>query len=58
VVGDSGYSGISGSEGLSGYSGIYGDSGYSGVGIPAGGTSGQVLRKKSNSDYDVEWYTL
>ena len=26
--------------------------------IPAGGTTGQVLRKKSNSDYDVEWATI
>jgi hypothetical protein len=25
--------------------------------IPAGGTTGQVLRKKSNVDYDVEWVT-
>ena len=28
--------------------------GFSG-GIPSGGTQGQVLGKKSNSDYDVEW---
>ena len=26
-----------------------------GVGIPAGGSSGQVLSKKSDADYDVEW---
>jgi hypothetical protein len=26
--------------------------------IPAGGTTGQVLRKKSDSDYDVEWATI
>lgn len=26
--------------------------------IPAGGTTGQVLVKKSNADYDVEWQTL
>lgn len=24
-------------------------------GLPSGGTAGQVLAKKSNSDYDVEW---
>lgn len=24
-------------------------------GIPAGGTTGQVLKKKSNTDYEVEW---
>jgi hypothetical protein len=26
--------------------------------IPPGGTTGQVLRKKSNTNYDVEWVTL
>ncbi len=26
-----------------------------GVGIPAGGTAGQVLTKQSNEDYDAEW---
>ena len=26
-----------------------------GHGIPAGGTSGQVLKKESDADYDVEW---
>ena len=25
------------------------------IGIPAGGTTGQFLVKKSNADYDVEW---
>ena len=30
-------------------------SGATGAGIPAGGTTGQVIRKKSNSDYDLEW---
>ena len=29
--------------------------GSSVVGIPAGGTTGQVLTKTSNTDYDVEW---
>lgn len=28
------------------------------VGIPAGGTTGQVLMKNSNTDYDVSWTTL
>lgn len=26
-----------------------------GSGLPSGGTTGQVLKKKSNTDYDVEW---
>lgn len=29
--------------------------GGSGEGIPAGGTTGQVLAKKTGTDYDVEW---
>lgn len=31
--------------------------GKQGVGIPAGGTVGQLLRKKGASDYDLEWFT-
>lgn len=30
-------------------------SGATGAGIPAGGTTGQVVRKKSNTDYELEW---
>lgn len=29
--------------------------GLVGQGVPAGGTTGQVLKKKSNTDYDTEW---
>lgn len=29
--------------------------GSAGVGVPAGGTTGQVLAKNSNTDYDTEW---
>lgn len=29
--------------------------GLPGVGIPTGGTTGQILAKKSNADYDSEW---
>ena len=32
-----------------------GDQGDPGIGIPASGTTGQVLAKKSNTDYDTEW---
>lgn len=28
-----------------------------GIGIPVGGTSGQVLTKQSGTDYDVDWDT-
>ena len=32
--------------------------GTAGISVPAGGTTGQVLAKKSNTDYDYEWITL
>lgn len=32
-----------------------GDTGATGFGIPTGGTTGQVLRKASNADYDIEF---
>lgn len=31
--------------------------GDAGVGVPAGGTAGQILVKTSGSDYDTEWTT-
>lgn len=35
-----------------------GIAGEAGVGVPTGGTTGQVLRKKSNTDYDMEFATI
>ena len=35
--------------------GTQGDKGDTGPGVPAGGTTGQVLAKKSNADNDTEW---
>jgi len=32
-----------------------GPAGADGVGVPTGGTTGQVLAKDSNADYDTEW---
>lgn len=32
-----------------------GPKGQSGAGVPAGGSTGQVLAKASNSDYDTHW---
>lgn len=32
-----------------------GEKGDAGEGVPAGGTSGQILSKKTDTDYDVEW---
>lgn len=34
---------------------IKGDKGEKGEGVPIGGTTGQVLSKKSNTNYDYEW---
>ena len=35
--------------------GVDGQDGQDGVGVPSGGTTGQILKKKSNTDYDTEW---
>ena len=35
--------------------GVRGDAGPAGPGVPAGGTTGQVLAKASNADNDTEW---
>ena len=40
---------------LKGEKGDKGDDGNDGEGVPEGGTTGQVLKKKSNTDYDAEW---
>lgn len=32
--------------------------GARGEGVPPAGTTNQILRKKSNTDYDVEWATV
>ena len=34
---------------------IKGNTGAAGQGVPASGTTGQVLKKKSGTDYDTEW---
>ena len=40
---------------IKGPKGEPGPKGDSGEGVPSGGTTGQVLKKKSNNDYDTEW---
>jgi hypothetical protein len=44
-----------GAQGAPGQDGADGDDGAPGVGVPSGGTTGQVLKKKSGTDYDTEW---
>jgi hypothetical protein len=40
---------------IKGDTGPAGQDGVDGVGVPTGGTTGQVLKKASNTDYDTEW---
>ena len=56
--GDTGATGPAGPEGPAGPqgpAGQQGEAGPAGPGVPAGGTAGQVLTKKSGTDYDTEW---
>ena len=53
--GDTGAQGPEGPQGPIGETGPKGDPGQAGPGVPAGGTAGQVLTKKSGTDYDTEW---
>jgi hypothetical protein len=46
---------IKGPTGDTGATGPAGADGADGVGVPAGGTTGQLLAKISNTDYDDEW---
>ena len=47
--------GKTGPQGPAGKQGPAGDTGPAGPGVAAGGTTGQVLAKKSNTNYDTEW---
>lgn len=56
--GDTGAQGIQGIQGVAGNDGADGTNGADGadgLGVPAGGTTGQVLKKTSNADNDTEW---
>ena len=45
-------------KGAQGAPGADGQDGTDGVGVPAGGTTGQVLAKINSTDYNTEWITL
>lgn len=47
--------GKTGPAGPAGPAGPKGDTGPAGPGVVAGGTTGQILVKKSNANYDTEW---
>ena len=51
-VGTPGADGAQGPQGPQGMQGVQGDPG---VGVPVGGTAGQVLAKDTNADYDTTW---
>lgn len=57
-IGNTGPQGLKGDTGLQGPKGEKGDTGATGPagpGVVAGGTTGQVLGKASDNDYDVAW---
>lgn len=49
--------GATGPAGPAGADGTDGTDGTNGVGVPTGGTTGQVLAKSSDDDYATEWIT-
>ena len=53
--GPQGPKGDTGETGPAGPEGQQGPKGDPGEGVPSGGTTGQVLAKKTNADYDTEW---
>lgn len=56
--GAQGIQGIQGIQGVAGIDGIDGIDGTDGLGVPAGGNTNEVLKKKSNADNDTEWGTI
>lgn len=59
--GDTGLQGIQGPEGPMGPQGLQGTpgaAGANGVGVPVGGTAGQVLAKVDGTDYNTAWTTV
>lgn len=55
LQGEQGPKGDKGDTGAKGDQGEKGDPGDPGLGIPAGGTKGQLLAKASDENYDGEW---
>jgi len=56
--GDTGSDGEQGIQGIQGIQGAPGAQGSPGVGVPAGGSTGQVLQKASDADYNTAWATI
>jgi hypothetical protein len=53
--GDQGEPGPAGVDGLDGVDGLAGAQGDPGIGIPTGGTGGQILAKIDDTNYNTEW---
>lgn len=53
--GETGPQGAQGIQGIQGPAGPQGATGPAGPGVPSGGSTGQVLKKTSGSDYAAEW---
>jgi len=58
IVGATGADGPAGLQGCAGTTGAIGPVGATGPGVAAGGTTGQILKKNSNTDYDTSWENL
>jgi hypothetical protein len=58
IQGEKGEPGQQGERGEKGEKGEQGESGSTGIGVPTGGTTGQVLQKASSADHDTAWKTL
>jgi hypothetical protein len=55
--GNIGYTGSTGTQGVIGFTGSTGTQGTPGQGVPVGGSTGQILTKQSNTNYDTIWST-
>lgn len=58
IQGVQGIQGETGPAGLQGETGATGPTGATGAGVASGGTTGQYLKKASNTNYDTIWATL
>lgn len=56
--GQDGQNGATGPTGSTGQDGADGAIGPAGPGLPSGGTTGQLVKKASGTDYDTIWFTI
>ena len=56
--GPTGATGATGATGPQGPQGEQGEQGPAGIGVPSGGTTGQILAKTDNLDYNTRWIDL